>query len=180
MRTLNRNKIRIFYANYRNKVPIQDEYGNLTGDYKIFYDGPTAVKANVSVANGESTTRQFGDDIRYDRIIVLDDPAFPIAENSILWIDTTPIIQADGSTTTPHDHIVKRVARSLNSVSIAVRCVSITQYPQGNDSFIDIQNNGAGSLSILSNNLEVHDDGLGNVVLTVGKPSAAAGESVEE
>ena len=125
MRTLNRNKVRIYYANYIGKTPIKDEYGNLTGEYEISYDRPFALMANVSAARGESTTRQFGEDVRYDRIIVIDDPAFPIAETSILWIDTPPTIAADGSTATPYDYIVKQVATSLNSVSIAVSKVSV-------------------------------------------------------
>ena len=125
MRTLNRNKIRIYYANYHDKTPIKDEYGNLTGEYKITYDDPVAVMANVSAARGESTTRQFGEDVSYDRIIILDDPSFPIAETSILWIDTPLEIAEDGTTKTPHDYIVKQVAPSLNSVSIAVSKVSV-------------------------------------------------------
>ena len=126
MRTLNRNKIRIFYANYRDRIPLKDEYGNLTGEYEILYDTPVEVKANVSAARGEATTRQFGDDEGYDRVIVLDDPKFPIAVTSILWIDTLPEIADDGSTNTPHDYIVKQVATSLNSVSIAVSKVKVS------------------------------------------------------
>ena len=125
MRTLTRNKIRIYYANYRDKTPLKDEYGNLSGEYKVTYENPVVVMANVSAARGESTTRQFGEDVSYDRIIVLDDPAFPIAETSILWIDTLPDITVDGSTNTPHDYIVKQVAPSLNSVSIAVSKVNV-------------------------------------------------------
>ena len=125
MRTLTRNKIRIYYANYHDKIPIKDEYGNLTGEYYLSYDKPIQIMANVSAARGESTTRQFGEDVSYDRIIVLDDPAFPIKETSILWIDTPPEIAEDGSTETPHDYIVKSVAPSLNSVSIAVSKVDV-------------------------------------------------------
>lgn len=125
MRTLERNKTRIYYANYRDKTPIRDEYGNLTGEYEISYGNPVAVKANVSAARGESTTRQFGDDVSYDRVIVLDDPKSPINESSILWIDTSPEIQEDGSTKDPHDYIVKQIATSLNSVSIAVSKVTV-------------------------------------------------------
>lgn len=127
MRTLARNQIRIFYANYRDKVPLKDEYGNLTGEYDIAYDNPVEIRANVSAARGEATTRQFGDDESYDRVIVLDDPGFPIAVTSILWIDTLPEIAEDGSTNTPHDYIVKQVATSLNSVSIAVSKVNVRE-----------------------------------------------------
>jgi hypothetical protein len=125
MRTLHRNKIRIFYANYRDKEPLKDEYGNLTGEYEISYTNPIEVCANVSAARGEATTRQFGDEESYDRVIVLDDPKFPIAVTSLLWIDTLPEIAEDGSTETPHDYIVKQVATSLNSVSIAVSKVNV-------------------------------------------------------
>ena len=125
MRMLARNKIRIFYANYRAKVPLKDEYGNKTGEYDIIYDNPVEIKANVSAARGEATTRQFGEDESYDRVIVLDDPKFPITATSILWIDTLPEIAEDGSTKTPHDYIVKQVAASLNSVSIAVSKVNV-------------------------------------------------------
>ena len=125
MRTMNRNKILIHYANYRDKKPIKDEYGNLTGEYETTYGNPVAVKANVSAARGEATTRQFGDDVSYDRVIVLDDPKFPVKESSRFWIDTPPEIQRDGSTETTHDYIVKQIAVSLNSVSIAVSKVNV-------------------------------------------------------
>ena len=125
MKALHRNKTRIFYANYCDKIPLRDEYGNLTGEYRVSYDNPIEIMANVSAARGEVTTRQFGDDESYDRVIVLDDPQFPIAATSILWIDTPPEITEDGSTNTPHDYIVKQVAVSLNSVSIAVSKVNV-------------------------------------------------------
>ena len=127
MKTLARNKIRIFYANFRAKNPIKDEYGNLTGEYDIVYDNPVEVKANVSAARGESTTRQFGEDEGYDRVIVMDDPRMPVDVSSVLWIDTLPEIKDDGSTDTPYDYIVKQVAPSLNSVSIAVSKVNVRE-----------------------------------------------------
>lgn len=125
MRTLQRNKIRIFYANYLKKTPLKDEYGNLTGEYDIVYDNPVEIKANVSAARGEATTRQFGEDESYDRVIVMDDRNTQINVSSVLWIDTLPEIKADGSTDTPYDYIVKQVAPSLNSVSIAVSKVNV-------------------------------------------------------
>ena len=125
MRTLHRNKRRIFYANYRTKTELKDEYGNLTGEYSVTYDNPVEIKANVSAARGEAISQQFGEDESYDRVIVLDNPEIPIAVTSILWIDTLPEISEDGSTKTPNDYIVKQVATSLNSVSIAVSKVNV-------------------------------------------------------
>ena len=127
MRTLVRNKSRIYYANYLRKTELKDEYGNLTGEYDIAYDNPVEIKANVSAARGESTTRQFGEDEVYDRVIVMDDPRVPIEVSSVLWIDTLPEIKPDGSTDTPYDYIVKQVAPSLNSVSIAVSKVNVRE-----------------------------------------------------
>lgn len=126
MRTLTRNKIRIYYATFISKTLLKDEYGNLTGEYDIVYANPVEIKANVSAARGESTTRQFGEDEGYDRVIVMDDPKIPIDVSTVLWIETLPEIKADGSTDTPYDYIVKQVAKSLNSVSIAVSKVSVT------------------------------------------------------
>lgn len=63
--------------------------------------------------------------IPYDKVIVMDDPRTVIDEYSIMWIDKLPVMNRDGTTDTPHDYVVKKVARSLNSVSIAVAKVEI-------------------------------------------------------
>lgn len=125
MRCLRRNKVTFFYALYSSKMPITDDYGNKTGEYEIIYGNPVEILGNVSAARGETVTRQFGEDEAYDRVIVLEDPNAPIDEFSILWIDTKPEIDANGCTKTPHDYVVKKVARSINSVSIAVSKVNV-------------------------------------------------------
>lgn len=125
MRCLRRNKSKFFYALYKEKTPLEDDYGNKTGEYEIAYKNPVELKGNISAARGETITRQFGEDVTYDRVIVLDDPKCPIDEFSILWIDTLPEIGVGGDTQTPHDYVVKKVARSINSVSIAVSKVTV-------------------------------------------------------
>lgn len=119
MRTLNRNKQQVYYALYEGRTAIKDEYGNETGESEISYSTPISLKINISPAKGESSTRQFGDSENYDRIMVTSDMECPIDENSILWIDTL-------DTEKPHDYIVKKVARSLNTISYAVSKVSIS------------------------------------------------------
>ncbi len=119
MKCLERNKQVIFYASYIGRVEIIDEYGNSTGQYRNTYSAPTALKANVSPARGQSSTREFGDTVDYDKVIVLDDPTDPINENSILWIDNLDTAQE-------HDYIVKQVGISLNNTSIAVKRVSVS------------------------------------------------------
>lgn len=124
MRGLARNKTAFYYALYTGQTEIIDEYGNATGQYSVSYSNPIKISGNVSAARGEIQTRQFGESEAYDKVIVLDDPKCPIDEYSILWVDTLPEL-TDGVTTTPHDYIVKKVARSLNSVSIAISKVAV-------------------------------------------------------
>lgn len=88
---------------------------------------------NISAAKGESSTRQFGEDESYDKVIVHCNPKLEIDEYSVLWIDRMPVrdrtgnlaLDEDGNETTPHDYIVKRVARSINSVSVAISKVNV-------------------------------------------------------
>ena len=126
MRCMERNKAEFYYALFSERKYITDAYGNLTGEHELIYLNPVEVRANISGAQGEVQSRQFGESVNYDKVIVLDDPLTPIDEYSILWVDTLPILVEDGSTETPHDYIVKKVARSLNSVTIAISKVVVS------------------------------------------------------
>ena len=129
-----RNKSRFYYALYKERIPIIDDYGNTTGEYDVIHENPVEFAANISAAKGETTTRQFGESESYDKVIVMDNDAPPIDEYTVLWIDTVPQVDEDGALATndenevitPHDYIVKKVARSLNSVSIAISKVNVS------------------------------------------------------
>ena len=125
MRCMTRNKAAFYYAAYGGETEIIDEAGNVTGEFVPSFSNPIVIKGNVSAARGEVQSRQFGESERYDKVIVLDDCNAPIDEHSILWVDTLPLLNEDGSTDTPHDYIVKKVARSLNTVSIAIGKVKV-------------------------------------------------------
>lgn len=125
MRCLAKNKQKFYYALFNSKSEVTDENGYFTGEYALNYGKPKAAKANISAAKGETTIRQFGEDIPYDKVVVMDDPTTLIDEYAILWIDVMPVLNPDGTTNTPHDYVVKQVARSLNSVSIAVAKVDV-------------------------------------------------------
>ena len=125
MRCMARNKTKFYFASYTGETEIVDEYGNRTGEYEISYSNPNECFGNVSAAQGEMQSRQFGESVSYDKVIVLDDKNTPIDEYAILWVDTLPHLNEDGTTDTPHDYIVKRVARSLNGVSIAIQRVNV-------------------------------------------------------
>lgn len=134
MRCLERNKAKFFYALYEGKTPVTDEYGNVTGEYEIQHGKPTEFFANISAARGEIQTRQFGENESYDKVIVMDGDAPPIDEYAVLWVDRTPqldeggnlAVNKKGEVITPYDYIVKKVAKSLNVVSLAISKVSVS------------------------------------------------------
>lgn len=126
MRCMVRNQRKFYYALYIDSTEIIDEYGNGTGEYKVSHSNPTKALGNVSSATGETQIQQFGGSESYDKVIVLDNPNTPIDEYSILWVDTLPRLNEDGTTETPYDYVVKKVARSLNSVSIAISKVQVS------------------------------------------------------
>ena len=117
MKTLNRNKTVFYYALYEGKEPLVDDYGNVTGEYEVKYSQPKKFTANISAANGRADVEQFGANVDYDKI----------DEYSIVWIDTVPVIDNEGKTETPHDYIVKKIARSLNTISVAVSKVEVSR-----------------------------------------------------
>lgn len=133
MKCMHRNKVRFFYALYERKEAIVDDYGNTTGEFEVIHGNPLEYSANISAAKGETQTRQFGENEVYDKVIVADNIAPPIDEYSILWVDTMPQLDENGALATdesgkvitPYDYIVTKIARSLNSVSIAVSKVKV-------------------------------------------------------
>ena len=125
MRCMTLNKTKFYCAAYIGETEITDENGNGTGEYNLAYKNPIKTYGNVSAAQGEMQNRQFGESESYDKVIVLDDKDTPINEYSILWVDTLPHLNDDGSTDTPHDYVVRKVARSLNGVSIAISKVDV-------------------------------------------------------
>ena len=135
MKAMERNKVSFWYALYQGLQPRLDEYGNMTGEYDVVRSNPKKFRANISAAKGETSTRQFGESEEYDKVIVMDADAPPIDEYTVLWIDRMPqldetgalAVDESGEAASPHDYIVKKVARSLNSVSVAVSKVNVRE-----------------------------------------------------
>lgn len=124
MRCLERNKKCFYYALFDSKDPVKDEDGNFTGEYTMNYKAPVHMKANISPVIGEAQADLFGSDVDYDRVIVVDEPCCPIDEYSVLCIEITPDYDEEGNLI--YDYIVKKVARSINSVSYAVSKVKVS------------------------------------------------------
>lgn len=125
MRSLRRNEKRFWYANYTGNEEILSD-GKRTGQYKVKYGDPIEARANVSAARGSLDDEHFGINADYDRTITTCDKSLNLAESSVLWIEKAPEIAADGSTATPWDYVVVKIARSLNSTTIAIKKVSVS------------------------------------------------------
>lgn len=125
MRCLNKNKRKFYYAAYSEAKEIFDENGFFTGEAYAEHSKPIKAYANISAAQGNVKIRQFGAELSYDRVIVMDAPDVKIDEYSAVWIDEMPILNKDGTTDTPPDYVVNGIARSLNLVSIAVKKVKL-------------------------------------------------------
>lgn len=126
MRTLKRNKRCMWYALYLDREEIKKN-GKRTGTYKVIYSPPQPIWENISAARGMADIEMFGTDLKYDKAFVTEDVDCPVDENSVMWIDREPIIAADGTTDTPWDYIVVRVAESINSKAYAVQRVSVSK-----------------------------------------------------
>jgi hypothetical protein len=124
MRCLERNKKPFYYCLYLREEDMTDSAGDYSGETRIVYAEPVLAKYNISPATGNTSTEQFGNDIQYDKVIVLDDMSCPINENSVLFVDSSPSYDADGNP--QYDYIVKKVAPSINSISIAIAKVKVS------------------------------------------------------
>lgn len=146
MKTLRRNLRPFYYCLFQSKMDVVDENGNKTGEKIRVYANPVRMMANISPATGQTNTEQFGNLDNYDKVIVYDDVNCPIDEDTVLFLDTeptytegvtvevTPSVTLLGEDTSEvvevtipkYNYVVRRVAKSLNSVSVAVRKVDVS------------------------------------------------------
>lgn len=122
MRSLELNKQTLWYAQYVGSKPLKDEDGRFTGERTIEHTAP--VKYRISISNVVATNisrtisvvrvTDYGNSVDYDKTLCTTDLKCPINESSVLWIDNSP---ENGE---PYDYIVRRVSRSINSVTISV------------------------------------------------------------
>lgn len=124
MRTLNKNKQKLFYANQDRIVPIyeyyEDEEGNLipldTGDTKLVYGEPVEFNGNIAMSGGEVQAQEFGLNLAdYSAVLVMDKNALPITETSLIWHTTEPTKDSDGNTDEySADYRIVKISPSLN------------------------------------------------------------------
>ena len=128
MKALERNKQSFWYANQNPNIPPTpkyDEYGNESGDMGLTYELPTEIHANVSASRGTADLDAFGIGTTYSRTITIDNLTLPIDENTILWIDCVPDANGEAGAV-KHDYVVVAVAKSLNSITLAIKEVKVS------------------------------------------------------
>lgn len=110
MRMLERNKTVFRFANLvESKELTKDEL--YTGEIERMFGPVLTTCGNISAATGYADPDYFGVGIAYDKVICMATDE-GISETSVLWIDD---LDADD-----YDYVVKRIARTINGVRIAV------------------------------------------------------------
>ena len=117
MRALAKNKIPYWYALYEGTEKLLDESGRYTGEQNVKYSSPVKAYGNISAAKGDAFAAQFGTFADYDNVLCVEDT--PIDENSVLWVGIEP--------PNPYNYRARRISRSLNSVSVAIKKVDVDE-----------------------------------------------------
>lgn len=122
MRNLKKNQRKLWYALYRDKIPIVDENGDETGDYTAGYSPPVFFEASLSPGNGKAQREVFGTGIDFTRTLSTTDTSLPITETSLVWHETEPGVLEDGSADpdTADYEVAAPPAYGLNTLVIAL------------------------------------------------------------
>lgn len=122
MRNLERNKRGFYYCTLSGTSTIVDTDGYDTGEPCITYSEPVYAKGNISPSGGTAYQEQFGLNVSCDKVIQLQGTDWPIDESTILFLDSVPPEDFDG-TDAEGDYAVVGVTVSLNQTSIAAKRV---------------------------------------------------------
>lgn len=138
MRSLRKNKQKLWYSLYEESIPIYETdengeilYTEINGEKipiiieeRAGYTKPVLFCTNISAARGDSQTDMFGIALDYTKSISTTDMNLPIVEGSLIWQETEPKCNADGLIDDlSADYKVVAVARSPNNVVYAVKAL---------------------------------------------------------
>ena len=135
MRMAKRNQQKLYYALYKEEIPIYatDSDGNIIYDsytteegevitYPIEvervsgYTKPEEFMGNIAMSGGEAEAVEFGIDLsQYSAVLITEKDLLPISETSRIWFETEPEYNADGTVNGDKaDYMVVAVKPSLN------------------------------------------------------------------
>lgn len=136
MRSLKKNQQKLWYSTYSKEIKLyqRDENGNIVYmdidgiqepieiGTKAGYNNPVSFYANISAAKGTSDSEVFGVSLDYTKTISTCDMTLPLSETSLIWYETEPQYNADGTVdSNSADYAVVAIARSLNNVVYAIK-----------------------------------------------------------
>lgn len=136
MRSLKKNQQKLWYSTYSNQITIYERdsdeniiYDEIDGEKipriiaeRAGYNNPVSFYANISAAKGTSDSEVFGVSLDYTKAISTSDMTLPINETSLIWFETEPKYNADGTVdSSSADYSVIAVAESLNNVVYAIK-----------------------------------------------------------
>jgi len=136
MRSLKKNQQFLWYSTYCKEIKLyqRDENGNIVYmdidgiqepveiGTKAGYNNPVSFYANISAAKGTSDSEVFGVSLDYTKTISTCDMTLSISETSLIWYETEPRYNADGTVdSSSADYAVVAIARSLNNVVYAIK-----------------------------------------------------------
>lgn len=137
MRSLRKNTQPLHYATYSEEIKVykRDEDGNIEyveidgeqcpielGTVAGYYE-PVLFYANIAMSGGEAEAREYGMNISdYEAVIVTTQMDLPLTETSIIWWDSEPQYNSDGTVNGDlADYCVISVRRSKNSMKYLLK-----------------------------------------------------------
>ena len=136
MRSLKKNKQKLRYSTYADQITeyYTDSGGNIIYDEidgeqiprikneRAGYSNPVLFYANISAGKGTAQEEVFGVSLDYTKTIFTSDMNLPISETSLIWFETEPTYNADGTVNEASaDYSVVGIAKSLNNVVYALK-----------------------------------------------------------
>lgn len=136
MRSLKKNQQKLWYSTYANQITeyYRDSNGNIIYDEidgeqiprikgeKAGYNNPFSFYANISAGKGTAQEEVFGVSLDYTNIISTSDMSLPLDEKSLVWFETEPTYNADGTVNEASaDYSIVGLAKSLNNVVYALK-----------------------------------------------------------
>ncbi len=115
MRTLGKNKRRIWYAPLLTEQNAVDDEGHITSEKVRVYGTPKEAWVNYSSERGESVTALFGETKDYDLVIACTKEELPVSESDVLWVNTEPH--------KANDYRIVRISDSINVRTMLIRRV---------------------------------------------------------
>lgn len=119
MRTLKKNKQKLYYSLYLGNVKEVDENGDYTGGSVISYDTPVEFSANIMPKSTDTSIDDFGKEVDYNYLLVTDLEKLPLTTQSLIFLtEPTGTIKKEDA-----DFTIEATPKSLNYSKYALKSV---------------------------------------------------------